>query len=87
MYIHSDHIMIVLCVFQSQDPVPSYYIMNLESIDGLGQNLAVNITVERNGNNVNMHMEEMLQSKSLWKASILPYGCDADTIVTELSKS
>ena len=62
--------------------------MILESLDGLGQNLEVNIAVERNVEMINMHIEEVPPSKSLWKASILAYGCESDTVVddTELSE-
>ena len=62
--------------------------MILESLDGLGQNWGINITVGRNGEKIDMSIEEVLPSKSLWKASILAYGCESDTVVddTELSE-
>ena len=60
--------------------------MILESIDGLGYSLVANVTVERTGEMIDMHMDEVLPSKSLWKASTLPYGCESDAVVTELSK-
>ena len=65
-----------------------YYTMILESLDDLGQNLEVNITVERNGEMIDMRIEEPLPFRSLWKASALAYGCETDTVVddTELSE-
>ena len=62
--------------------------MILESLDGLGQNLIINITVQRSGEMIDMSIEEPLPSKSLWKVSILAYGCVSDTVVddTELSE-
>ena len=62
--------------------------MVLESLYSLGQNITItNITVERNRERINIHIEERLPTKSLWEASIFPYGCEADIImVTELSK-
>ena len=37
---------------------------------------------------INMTIEEALPPKSLWNATLLPYGCEADTVVDgiELSK-
>ena len=65
--------------------------MILESLDGLGQNLIINITVQRSGESemINMTIEEVLPSKSLWNATLLPYGCEADIVADgiELSKS
>ena len=60
--------------------------MMLESIDGLGQSLITNITVERSGGTINMTIGEALPLHSLWNVLTLPYGCETDTIVTELSK-
>ena len=75
--------------FQSGAPVPSYYEMTLESLDGR-EDLVTNINVERNGEMIDMRVEESVPPNSLWRASILAYGCDSDThrIVTdyELSK-
>ena len=73
--------------FQSGAPVPSYYEMTLESLDGC-EDLVTNITVERNGEMIDMHIEESVPPNSLWRASILAYGCESDRIVTnyELSK-
>ena len=76
-------------LFQSLDPVPSFYEMNLESLDGHGSDLVVNITVHRSNEMISIVMEDVLPSKFLWNASILAYGCEGDThaTVTELSKS
>ena len=73
--------------FQSDVPAPSYYEMILDSLDGR-VDLVTNIIVERNGETVDMHIEENIPPNSLWRASILAYGCESDTIVTnfELSK-
>ena len=60
--------------------------MILESLDD-GQNLEINITVDRNGEMINMNIEEPLQSKSLWKASISAYGCETDTVVDDIELS
>ena len=60
--------------------------MSLESIDDLGLDLNTNITVERSGEIVSMSVEDVLPPKTLWKASIFPYGCQTDTIPIELSK-
>jgi hypothetical protein len=64
-------------------------VINLESLDGRGSNLVMNVTVRRNNDILSVVMEDMLPSKSLWNASILAYGCKADnhSTVTELSKS
>ena len=74
-------------LFQSNIPVPSYYEMILDSLDGR-EDLVTNITVERNGEMIAMHVEESVPPNSLWRASILAYGCESDRIVTnyELSK-
>ena len=74
-------------LFQSAAPVPSYYKMTLESLDG-HEDLVTNITVERNREMIDMHVEERVPPNSLWRASILAYGCESDRIVTnyELSK-
>lgn len=62
--------------------------MNLEPLDGHGRSLLINITVERSGEMITMGLIEDLPSKSLWKASVLPYGCEFETdiVPTELSK-
>ena len=74
-------------MFQSGGPVPSYYKLTLESLDGR-EDLVTNITVERNGEMVAMHVEESVPPNSLWRASILTYGWESHRIVTnyELSK-
>ena len=57
--------------------------MILGSLDGLVQDFVLNITVQRSREMVRMTTEEVLPSKSLWNATILPYGCGAgvgDTI-------
>ena len=60
--------------------------MTLEPINGLGRNLEMKITVERYNEMIKLYIEEALPSKSVWKASISPYRCNADTMETELSK-
>ena len=62
--------------------------MILESLDGHSDNLVTNITVERNVDVIDMHVDETVPPNSLWRASLLVYGCESDTIVTnyELSK-
>ena len=60
--------------------------MILKSLDGLGHSNTINITVERIGETITMSIKEELPSKSLWEALILPYGCEADIMVTELSE-
>ena len=61
--------------------------MILESLDGR-DDFITNITVERNGEMIDMHVEESVPPNSLWRASVLAYGCESDTIVTnyEISK-
>ena len=61
--------------------------MILESLDGLQQNLEINVTLERNGEMVDMSIDEPLPSKSLWKASVLAYGCESDTVVDDAELS
>ena len=68
-------------MFQSGASVPSYYEMTLESLDGR-EDLVTNITVERNGEMIDMHVEESVPPNSLWRTSILAYGCESDSIVT-----
>ena len=60
--------------------------MMLESLDGIGSNMHVNISVQRDGEMVTMQTEEPLPPRRLWTALILPYGCVVDMQVTELSK-
>ena len=62
--------------------------MTLESLDGRKDNLVTNITVERNGEMIDMYVDGTVPPNSLWRASILPYGCESDMTVTnyELSK-
>ena len=62
--------------------------MIMESLDGLKENLVINITVERNGDMTDMQTEETVPPNSLWRASILAHGCESDRVVTdyELSK-
>ena len=74
-------------VFQSLDPFPSFYVVHLESLDGLVNNLRINITVRRNNEMISLTMEDILPHKSLWNASILAYGCETRTTVTELSET
>ena len=62
--------------------------MILESLDGHNDDLIINITVERNGEVIDMCTEEAVSPNSLWRASIQAYGCESDMVVTddELSK-
>ena len=64
--------------------------MGLESLDSFGDNLVINITAERNGEviNISLSAEETVPPNSLWRASILAYGCERDRVLTdyELSK-
>ena len=73
-------------LFQSLDPVPSFYVVLLESLDGHASDLLVNVTVYRDNELIRVVMEDVLPLKSLWNASILAYGCESDITVTELSK-
>ena len=73
-------------MFQSLDPVPSFYEVVLESLDGHAGDLLVNATVHRDNELIHVVMEDMLPPKSLWNASILVYGCESDITATELSK-
>ena len=61
--------------------------MTLESLDGR-EDLVTNITVGKDGEMIDMHVEETVPPNSLWRASILAHGCESDRIVTnyELSK-
>ena len=61
--------------------------MTLESLDGR-EDLVTNITVERNGEMIDIFVEENVPPNSRWRASILAYGCESHRIVTdyELSK-
>jgi hypothetical protein len=61
--------------------------MMLESLDGIGSNMLVNISVQRDEETVTMQIGEQLPSRRLWSALILPYNCEADKQVAELSKS
>ena len=63
--------------------------MILEPLDGhQEQNLMINISVERSGEMVNMSVDGEIPTKTLWNASLLPYGCQSDTVVkgVELSR-
>ena len=55
--------------------------MTLESLDG-HEDLVFNITVERTEEMINMHVGESVPPNSLWRASILAYGCESHRIVT-----
>ena len=61
--------------------------VNLESHDDIGNDLRINITVHRNSDMITLTMEDVLPPKSLWNASILAYGCETHTTVTELSET
>ena len=60
--------------------------MTLEPLDGIGSNLRVNISVQRDGEMVTMKIGETLPPRRLWTALILPYDCVIDMQVTELSE-
>ena len=60
--------------------------MILESLDGIGDNRSINISVQRDGEMITMQIGEPLPPKHLWNALILPYDCEADMHMTELSK-
>ena len=60
--------------------------MVLESLDGIGSNLQVNISMQRDGETVTMHTGEPLPPRHLWTALILPYDCVVNMQVTELSE-
>jgi hypothetical protein len=57
--------------------------MILTSIDGFGQDLVKNITVERDGGMISMSIDDVLPSKLLWKVSVLAYGCESDNVVRD----
>ena len=76
-------------MLQNEAPVPSYYTMILEPLDGhQEQNLMINISVERSGEMVNMSVDGEIPTKTLWNASLLAYDCQSDTVVkgVELSE-
>ena len=61
--------------------------MILESLDGLGQDFIINITVQRSKEIIHMAIEEALPSRSLWNVTILPYGCETDPVVDAIELS
>ena len=67
-------------------PVPRYYTMMLESLDGIGGNLQIIISVQRDEEMITLQIGEPLPLKCLWNALILPYDCEADMETIELSK-
>ena len=73
-------------LYQSLGPVPSFYEVVLESLDGHATDLLVNATVHRDNELISIAIENVLPPKSLWNTSILTYGCESDDTVTELSK-
>ena len=55
------------------EPVPSYYTLKLEPLDGIGDSQNINISVQRDREIVSIHnIGEALPPKHLWNASILP---------------
>ena len=46
----------------------------------------ITISVQRDGETVTMAIRELLPPRHLWNALILPYDCEADMQVTELSR-
>ena len=76
-------------MMQDHSPVPSYYTLILEPLDGhIDYNLMINISVQRSGELVNMSVDGEIPSETLWNASLLAYGCESDTVMNgvELSK-
>ena len=75
-------------IFKDNSPVPSYYTMILKSLDGTQIDSTVTITVQRNGESVELRLERQLPSKTLWNVSLLAHNCEADTVLEglELSK-
>ena len=53
------------------------------SLDGHNDYLVINITVERNGEMIDMRTEQTVPPNSLWRASILAYECQSDMVVTD----
>ena len=79
--------MFCFLTIESPKPVPSYYSMSLESLDGRGQKMSTNISVERSGEAIEMHINNYkLPPKSLWKVIVRAYGCEVHREETELSK-
>ena len=74
-------------MLQKDEPVPLYYTMILEPLDGQTNDIVINITVERNPGMINIAIQEVLPFRSLWNASVLPYGCEADTVVDHVELS
>ena len=60
--------------------------MILQSLDG-HEDLVTNITVERNGEVIDMYVQETIPPNSLWRASILAYGCESDRTGTNYELS
>ena len=68
--------------------MPSYYTLILKPLDGhIDNNLMINISVQRNGELVNMSLDGEIPSKTLWNASLLAYGCESDTVTEEVQLS
>ena len=68
--------LLLYSLFQSLDPVPSFYEVLLESLDGHARDVMINITVHRDNEIISIMMEDILPSKLLWNASVLAYGCE-----------
>ena len=68
--------------------MPSYYTMLLKSLDRTQSDSTVNINVQRDGESVELRLEEQLPSKTLWNVSVLAHNCEADSVLEgyELSK-
>ena len=62
--------------------------MVLKSLDGTQSDSTVNITVQREGESIELRLERQLPSKTLWNVSVLAHNCEADTVLEgfELSK-
>lgn len=61
--------------------------MILVPLDGIGDDQNINISVKTDREIISMHIGiKALPPKHLWNASILPYNCEEDMQVTELSK-
>ena len=70
-------------------PVPTYYVMILESLDGSGyDDLMINITVQRREEVIILSVKEQLLLRTLSNVSVQAYGCEENTVMNgiELSK-
>ena len=61
--------------------MPSYYTMELKSLDGLQSDSTIMVSTAREGESVELHLQRQLPLKRLWSVSVLAHGCEADTVV------